>query len=93
MLIKLEDDYMVNTETVIDFKLHHTSSWSSAELSCKEDQGISWIFWYNNLGKEEAIRLAQEKFKKISDLLEKAVNLKTDKNGAFLCSHCGAPNT
>lgn len=92
MLIKLSDSYMVNTDDIIDLNLDEGYDMASVEINCIGDRGRRWEFWYDSSEKEETIKLAKEKYKEISEILEKAVNLKVDKNGAFLCSHCGAPN-
>jgi ssDNA-specific exonuclease RecJ len=34
----------------------------------------------------------EKDFELLYDLISKAQNLDVDKNGRFICSHCGAPN-
>jgi len=86
MLIKLDEGFMVNTDSVAALAIENGVS------ACLYYGADNHHYWdYNSY--EHAVEMAQKKFDEISALLEKAVNLRVGKNGAFLCSHCGAPNS
>lgn len=88
MLIKLDKDFMLNTDAIVCLKIERNG------LHVKLEYETDARYWSFNdvFPTEKGMKKAQEKFDEISLILEKAVNLKIDKNGAFICSHCGAPN-
>lgn len=88
MLIKLDKNFMVNTDTIHSLEIE--ANGFHVTLYYGNDE--HWTWSYNNYVNETGKQLAQDKFDVVSDMLEKVINLKVDKNGAFLCSHCGAPN-
>lgn len=82
MLVKLDKDFMVDTKNILALEIQNEGISLVLEYGKNNDHR-----WHYN-SKEGALK----KFDEISSILEKSIHIKVDKNGAFLCSHCGAPN-
>lgn len=84
MLVRLDDNFIVNLNAVESVRITRNSFGHYVLMSFNEGTH-EWSF----INKEDA----QRKFDEIDKIISTAINIKLNEHGAFLCSHCGAPNS
>jgi hypothetical protein len=89
MIVKLPNDFLINTKSIVACymdKAPYNNKGFTHYIYIEYMPDNEMDFHY--LNKEEA----EKDFTKIEEIISKAINLKTNEDGAFICAHCGAPN-